>query len=396
LLACGTQDNGNLFLAPRQEGGQAWQSTGLPISDGGLCLFVDFLSALIQVSNVAPSASIGFWNDALQQFGGFSVIPADGNTSGITPTGVSAVTEPRLTSRGLFCACAGTAAGGIYGFYMDPRPPGFGPGSRFSFRRIGGLSTEVVGIACRDGQTIFAGTIDGRIVRVDEATGAMTDEALPPEVAPMIVSRIEVVRPRSGVVLVEDDLVHALDGGTILRRRYGSWRTLPGTWQTFAFDVGSGRLFAADEASVYEYVEAEHRWTSAGRGLPAYAHCTDLRLAPMASGGMELLLATYGRSVWRAQVTLPPAPDGPPRVPQEVNQVIFGVIEDGGGLVRVGPTIVKIPPRPFGRDLLVALAMYELAGAMSSTATQVVRRAIAEEMKAVIARELERAGGEQE
>ena len=100
--------------------------------------------------------------------------------------------------------------------------------------------------------------------------------------------------------------------------------------------------------------------------------------------------------MWRAQVTLPPAPEGPQRIPQEVNQVIFGVIDDGGGLVRIGSTIVKIPPRPLARDLLVALAIYDLAGAMSSTATQAVRRAVVEEMKAVIARELGRAGSEHE
>jgi len=49
--------------------------------------------------------------------------------------------------------------------------------------------------------------------------------------------------------------------------------------------------------------------------------------------------------------------------------ILFGVIQDGGGVVRIGRRLVKVPPRPLIRDLIAALASEELAHSMSPEST---------------------------
>jgi len=390
LLACGTQDNGNLFLAPRQEGGSAWQPLGQPVSDGGVCALVDVLGAVLAVSNVASAASVAYWDDAHQQFGPLAVLPADGNAAGIGPSAMVAVAAAQWRARGLFCACAGTSAGNVYGLYFKGKIAGFGPGPALEWQLLGNVGSWVTGLGCLDGDTIFVGTSDGRIVRMQEANGSMADEPLPASVSPMIVSRIEAVHENRPFV-IDDEIVHALDGGTIIRRRRGQWRSLPGSnWQTFAYDAETERLFAADEATAFELADADNRWTPVNAGLPAFVHATNLQLAPNARGGTDLFLSTYGRSLWRAEVTLPEPSGGAPRVPQEASEVLLGVIADGGGLVRIGSEIHPIPAGPLATDLLAGLVIYGIAEHMSAEGRQAIQRSAIEQIATMLWRQLGR------
>ena len=85
-------------------------------------------------------------------------------------------------------------------------------------------------------------------------------------------------------------------------------------------------------------------WTEASQGLPERPHCSDLRIGKSRDGGRDLYLGTYGRSVWRAQIALPPSKQ-PSEITPRVVDIIASVVQDGGGLIFVGGKIVPIPPR---------------------------------------------------
>ncbi len=107
---------------------------------------------------------------------------------------------------------------------------------------------------------------------------------------------------------------------------------------------------------------------------------------------MTILLGTYGRSVWRATIALPPPEDPDWELPPESVEILFGVIQDGGGVVQIGKRLVKVPPRPWIRDLLAALAIEEIAGSMSEESGRAMRQASLEQMERIVRRELEAMG----
>ena len=393
LLACGTQDNGNLCLFPRQESGMAWRP--LEGGDGGLCLFIDPLGALLQIANDDPLATLAFWNDSNQTFTAPEVVPVERTGTGITPTGLTSLSEPALTSVGLMFACAGDGSGNVYGLVslpvVIPEPV---PHTKWvsTFRKIVNLGSEVVGLASLDGQTILAGTVDGRVVRITTASGSASNETLPSTFSQnVMVSRIELLEPPFDFRALSSskNRVFALRGNTILHYDGASWQSLPGwDWLTFAVEPDSERLFAANEASVFEFSWDRGVWTPAATGLPVFAHCTDLRIADNADGGRDLFLATYGRSVWRTTITLRPSRRGQPDLPLLVAETLFGVLQDGGGVVRVGKHLLKIPPGPLAQDLLVGLAVYDFAQHMSAESRRSIQRTVLKEISAVALREL--------
>ena len=90
--------------------------------------------------------------------------------------------------------------------------------------------------------------------------------------------------------------MYALRGGTILHLARNTWRVLPGTeWLAFAVDPESGRLFAADQTTVYELDGTT--WNLTGTRLPTFAHCTNLE-SPLTRevGEIFSLLPMDGRS----------------------------------------------------------------------------------------------------
>jgi hypothetical protein len=122
-------------------------------------------------------------------------------------------------------------------------------------------------------------------------------------------------------------------------------------------------------------------------GLPARPHCTDLRIANDGKGGLDLYLATYGHSVWRATISqLPKILELPP----EAVEILIGVIEDGGGLVRFGKVFIRLPPRPLIRDLLAALVIDNVAQSMSpasQTNSNAIRRTTLQQIAEIALRE---------
>jgi hypothetical protein len=185
------------------------------------------------------------------------------------------------------------------------------------------------------------------------------------------------------------DNAYALIGGRILRFNGLYWSTTTGTdWTTFALDAPEGRLFAATDGDVFVSDDRGVTWTDASAGLPARPHCTDLRIAADGRGGRDLYLATYGHSVWRATIArrseifdLPP----------EAVEILIGVIDDGGGVVRIGKRFVPIPPRPLVRDILAALVIDGLAQSMSKQSAgsaREIRRTALQQIVEIAGREL--------
>jgi hypothetical protein len=198
----------------------------------------------------------------------------------------------------------------------------------------------------------MVGTTATQIFSVDCASGAVSAFALPDQ-ANGLVGRIEVFTNPT-VLGALPDIAYALVGGGILYFNGLFWSTTTGTdWTTFAYDEPSARLFAATDGDLFVSTDRGNTWLDASVGLPARPHCTDLRIADDGDGGRDLYLATYGNSVWRAGIA---KRSDIVQVPPEVAGILIGVIEDGGGIVRIGSQFVKLPPRPLITELLAVLA----------------------------------------
>jgi hypothetical protein len=127
-------------------------------------------------------------------------------------------------------------------------------------------------------------------------------------------------------------------------------------------------------------------------GLPAAPHCSCLEIAGDGRGGHVLYLATYGRNVWHAQLDYVRRFE-PPRLPQQVANILIGVIDDGGGLIRVGNRIVRIPPRPPADRMVDGIAKYAEAATLPAKQRRVARLAALRDIEKAVAREIKKLDG---
>lgn len=396
LLAGGTQDNGNIYLFPDHDAGSVWRT--LEGGDGGLNRLIDPLSALLRFNNtllvngveIGNRVRIAPWNAQNRSFDGGlgTIVPVDGDTAGMTPSSLEVVLAPSRRRNGqLMYAMAGTSTGAVYGFFANA------DGSDAKLSRLGTVGDAVSGLASFDGSSILVGTTTGRLFRVESATGAATEQTLPAAAA--AVTRIEVfLEPRGPFTVpgVRPVQAYALRGGALLHFNGTNWRLIGGGWATYDIERETGRLFAANDSDVFQSSDGGVTWQDASQGLPVRPHCSDLRIAPGEQGGRDLYLATYGRSVWRTAIALPPPSDSPFEVPPLAAEILFGVIQDGGGIVRIGGRLHRVPPTPPIRDLLVSVVLHDVAGAMSSPHSQAVRRTVLEGIVHIAQEELQRLG----
>jgi hypothetical protein len=390
LLAGGTQDNGNVTLHPDADAGSVWHR--LVGGDGGITRFVDPLGALLHVNNGEQHVRKTTWDEVKRCFkGAGSVIPKDGNAAGLEPTALEAVIAPTWRRQGqLLYACAGSSSGEVHGLFADA------DGANASFVRIATLPKSVTAVASLNGAEILAGLSDGRIVSIDTMSHLWTEQLQDTTVPNSgSVSRFEFVSSP----LLFSTLVYALKRGKLARGRLlryagGTWTALreAGDWLTFTADPSSGRLFAASESDVFSSGDGGQTWKDASLGLPVCPYCTDLRIGADADGGSTLYLTTYGRSAWKAQITLPPDKGPNLELPPLAREILFGVIQDGGGVVRVGGRLVKIPPHQPAVDVLAGLAIDQIAQSMSPESAREIRRTTLQQMRNVIVRALEEIG----
>jgi hypothetical protein len=394
LAAGGTQDNGNIYLLPDSDAGSAWHT--LEGGDGGLNRFVDSINALLRFNNtlvvnnmeIGNRVRIAFWDANAKSFGSGwgTVVPVDGNAAGITPNAMDIVLFPAWKKNNQVMYALVGVMSTVYGLFAN------GNGTDAKLLTLGQAADTISALGSFEGSSVFAGTTTGRIFILDSATGNPIEQTLPATVSGAV-TRIEPYVQAFHLMLQRSVVrAYALVGGTLVHFDGTTWDTRPGAWSTFEIERETGRLFAANDSDVFASSDGGQTWTDASAGLPVRPHCTDLRIAANQDGGRDLYLATYGRSAWRTTIALPPPSDKGFHVPDLVSDVLFGVIEDGGGVIRVDGHLHRVPPRPPIRDLLVAIVMDDLAHHMSPARGNAVRRALLQQMRAIVAEELRQLG----
>jgi hypothetical protein len=374
LLAGGTQDNGNITLHPDADAGPVWHR--LVGGDGGMTRFVDALGALLHASNGEQHVRMTTWNEAARRFDGpGSVVSRDGDPGGLVATALEAVVEPAWRRGGqLLYACAGSANGDVHGLFADA------DGAHAAFLRIANVGHSVSAIASLSGAEILVGCSDGRIISLETMSGLWTEQAQDAD-APDFggVTRFEVL---------SKNLAYALKRGQLLRFNGQSWATLAAAqgWLIFTVERETGRLFAASDVDVFSSADGGQTWVDASVGLPACPHCTDLRIGSDADGGSTLYLTTYGRSVWRARITLPPDKGQIFDLPPQARELLLRFLEDGGGVVRLGEQLIGIAAQQPALDILVGLVIDQMARRMSPESSREIRLATLQQIERAISR----------
>ena len=398
LVAGGTQDNGNLYADGLRS--QGWRT--LEGGDGGPNRFIEPLAVLINWTNALPSEGVQFyrWDANTRTFSARTSIKVEGQDTPVLPFGVlEPVRNPVWRKdKQLMYACAGTSTGAIYGLFANP------DGTDCRVRKLADVPFRIMAL----------GSFDGRIVHVAgpknaaEAewstggpqagiffteTGEFELQQIP--IMQGIMTKIEVISTGPAYALVA--IPRPLDSdptpapfetqGLSGLLRYGhdrgmlfghsEWRMISDhPWSTFAVDVESGRIFATTDEQVYVSRDDGATWSSASNRLPARPHCTDLRIAADGRGGRLLYLATYGRSVWWAQIALPP-PRKVPDIPLTSDPAWRFVLEWFN---------VATPSQP-ARDLLTAFVISELAATMSAPNDSALQRAALQQIVQIAERE---------
>jgi hypothetical protein len=407
LLAGGTQDNGNVYRCPDRHRDGVPRQADTPWlkhvgGDGDLTRFVDPLGVLLDFSsgdaslpkNPGARLHLAIWDEATNRFPTGQIVPADSDASGVAPTAVEIVQKPAFRKNGqlMYAAVGSTNEGLIHGLFADD-PVGDAPDAgNVRLITLGFVGGVVTAIASMDGSTLMIGTDTGRIVSFDSASGGISMQYALPDVATGVVSRIEVFPPPSAAGALPDSALALVDG-RILHFNGLYWATTTGTdWTTFARDSQSGRIFAATDGDVFVSENNGKSWLDASVGLPMRPHCTDLRLADDGMGGRDLYLATYGHSVWRATIA---QRSKILELPPEAVEILWGLIEDGGGVVRLGKHFTNLPSRPLIRDLLAALVIDSVAQSMSKESganSRAIRRAALQQIAAIALRAADQLG----
>jgi hypothetical protein len=379
LLAGGTQDNGNLTLHPDADAGAVWHQ--LVGGDGGMTRFVDPLGALLHTLNSLPQVRLTTWDDAARRFpnGAGSLVPVDGDPSGFAAKCLETVVAPTWRRGGqLLYACGGSTNGDVHGLFADA------DGGRASFLRLANVDTAVTAVASLSGAEIVVGLEDGRIRLLDSMSGVSRE--LPRDATVPVgsggIERFEILAP---------NLAYGLTKGQIIRFDGQAWTAVaaPQYWTIFTAEQGSGRLFAASERDVFTSTDGGRTWSDASVGLPAMPYCTDLRIGDDADGGRTLYLTTYGRSAWRAKITLPSDDGSLLELPPQAREILFRVIEEGGGIIRLGEQLIGIAARQPALDILAGLAIDSIAQRMSPELSRAIRLTTLRQLALVVARTID-------
>jgi len=118
-------------------------------------------------------------------------------------------------------------------------------------------------------------------------------------------------------------------------------------------------------------------------------NCNDLRIGDDGDGGRSLYLTTYGRSAWRAKITLPPDTGPILDLPPHQRELLLRLIEEAGGIIRLGDRLIGIPARQPATDVLAGLAIDAIAQHMSPESSRAIRLTTLRQMAHVISRAVE-------
>lgn len=328
IVGAGTQDNGNLYAPAGSASGPFVHLDG---ADGGFNCYLGVRWVLHVVGLQATPQPIlaSRWDQASGTFVDTRTPPIDGPKPGAKkdPGGLTGVYSLEAVQRPVYQrdgatmhAVAGVpdgaGSGDIYGLFIRGDE-----NVGIDWRYLGSVAGRPWSVASVDGTSIFVGTDSRHIFLLDSNSGASVDSAYDPGLNPTgSIFRI---------VPYANDRAFAIQdwngGGDIIALRGLVWTParvgIPATEGTFwgltaSRNVNNDTLVATTDAHVWISYDDAHSWVRASAGLPVRPHCSDVRFVRNRDGSQRLYLATYGRSVWFADllpdvegtVNVPPPP----------------------------------------------------------------------------------------
>ena len=177
-------------------------------------------------------------------------------------------------------------------------------GLPFGLQRISAVSS-------RTGHHVLAGTVGGRIFRVNPANDL---DIIEQPVAPLAGNEYDKDKVIHRIVIADEQRAfasfNAADGsdGAVLKWDGNVWKTVPGGFPNefiYAMEIdavdGDPVVYVATDANVYASGDGGDSWQDVSTGLPKRPHCSDLRLV-QDGDGTHLYLSTFGRSLWRGDL----------------------------------------------------------------------------------------------
>jgi hypothetical protein len=364
LFGVATQDNGTLISREYPAGHRSlWACDGgdgqavLFVGDG-LVIHTNNSDNRLRLSRLLPMGV--FFDDG-------KVIPVDGNPAGLPKLALGATHDPQHRIDGRLVLAV---AGGSNAVLALLEPTGVGDAGEL--RTVAMVPQVISAVASLDGGTALVGTVDGHLYAVDIAAGAVTADTLPPNSPSGPVRRLRWRGP--------DHVLGVFGNGRIFRRTPGGWVQCPGS-PTGVYDVdgdpaiADGILFAATGDGVSASVDLGNRWVRCSEGLPVWPNGRAVQVTA-AGGAPAVYFATYGWGVFRAGLGVNDT-DRIPEIDDALVQVLFGVIQDGGGIEIVRGRIVRVPPREPARALAMAMAVAAIASRLDHpAATDLSARAV--------------------
>lgn len=254
--------------------------------------------------------------------------PAPGDPAGLKVFVGEAVMRPALRNPAgqlLVAVASANGAKTVFGLFSNDGvvPP-------YQWQQIGAVpdGQVVSGLGSFDGSQVFIGTGQGKIYVLDTATGTVTEQTIKlPRPSPSTrmmggaITRLVGFDSESMFAFLLAATEAKLDGspllgspavqGYVLRLDGGTWTPtaaagLPNEY-LYGFvavaapntEIPRGLLAATDDA-VYISRDNGENWRRASLGLPRRPHCADLRFAILPVGGANIVLGTFGRSMWMA------------------------------------------------------------------------------------------------
>jgi len=156
------------------------------------------------------------------------------------------------------------------------------------------------------GQSVYAGTADGKIYLIDAASGYVAEMGVNPPSNGGAVVRIVSHLQRGQFAVIRNKTVKR----SHLMKLDGGWNEIKGTQPPpttiyYGFDIYRGpgpvTMALATATDVWISPDDGETWFRSVLGLPAVPHCTDLRFGRL-DGADVLFLGTYGRSIWMIEV----------------------------------------------------------------------------------------------
>ena len=320
LIAGATQDNGNL-ICQAEDQTASWQ-----LADEGDGVLTAFIASgrLLRCNNTEQIGGIEVGNrvreapwlpqDHQLEPGPGRVIPIDGSTDGLANSEVSVFVEgirtPRFTnSFGELLHAIGIHESFVYGAFGEPGAFLWRLLKIVDIARDDFLST----VGSRFGTLAFLGSNQGRMFVLGTRTSSIQElsvENPEPDKTGSVTKIVALDEARAYAI-------YNASRGYVLQFTGLGWLPLGANPEVprglglpderlTALEVDGSTfpptLFVACDRHAYISRDGGDTWKFATKGLPANAHCRDLRLAEEPTGARFLYLGTYGRSVWKASL----------------------------------------------------------------------------------------------